>query len=212
MREEYNKTTRLMVPDEHLVRFMQKTFPDVEKRRTIKILDAGVASGRHLVYLAKQGFDVSGFDNSEESLEFAKRWLKHEGLSLYIRKADMLDLPYKNNSFDVLIEIGMIEHFLSEDRKKAISEVYRVLKLGGLFFFNVKKVGDYLEGFGPEIEKNTYLINESFINNTPYHFFSEDELRELLKDFRDIDLNYAIFSRNNMSIKLQSWIVVTRKI
>ena len=81
----------------------------------------------------------------------------------------------------------------------------------GLFFFNVNKIGNYLEGSGPEIEENTYLINESFIKDTPYHFFSEDELRELLKDFRDIDLNYFIFTRNNMSKKLQNWIVIAKK-
>lgn len=213
MWDEYNKTTRIMVPDEHLVRFIQKTFPDVEKRKSIKILDAGFASGRHLVYLTEQGFDVSGFDYSEESIKFATRWLKHEGLlsRVDIKKADMLNLPYKNNSFDIFIEIGMIEHFFWEDREKAIAEVYRVLKPGGIFFFNVKKIGDYLIGGGPETEKNTYLINEPFIQNTPFHFFAESELKELLKMFRDTELNYVIISRNNMSIETHNWIAIAKK-
>ena len=54
-------------------------------------------------------------------------------------------------------------------------------------------------------------INESFIKDTPYHFFSEDELRELLKDFRDIDLNYVTITRNNMNIKMQNWIAIAKK-
>jgi ubiquinone/menaquinone biosynthesis C-methylase UbiE len=209
--EKYNKTTRLIMPNENLVRFIQKTFPDFKKRKKIKILDAGFASGRHLVYLAKQGFDVCGFDNSKESLKFAKKWLKKEGLVVKVAKADMLKLPYKNNSFDVFIEIGTIEHLFLKDREKAIREAFRVLKPGGQLFLNVKKTGDYLEDSGKKLEEDTYLINESFIKNTPYHFFNKKELKGLFKNFRDLDLNYSILTRDNMSIEIHDWIVVAKK-
>lgn len=199
------------MPDENLVRFVQKTFPDFKKRKKIKILDAGFASGRHLVYLAKQGFDVRGFDYSNESLKFAKNWLKKEKLSVEVKRADILKLPYKDNLFDVFIEIGMIEHFFSGDREKAISEAFRILKPGGRLFFIVKKTGDYLEGAGKKLEKGTYLINESFIKNTPYHFFDKKELKALLKNFRDLDLNYIILTRNNTSVEIHDWIAIAKK-
>lgn len=211
MWNDYNKTTRLMVPDENMVRFFQKKYPNIKKRKKIKVLDAGFASGRHLVYLSKQGFQVSGFDYSEESLRFAKKWLQMEDLSLDIRKASIFNLPYEDSIFDVFVEIGMIEHFRLIDRKKAIAEAHRVLKPGGYLFLNVKKRGDYLEGSGPKIEKNTYLINESFIKGMEYHFFDEKELRGLLAKFRKVDLDYIIMSRNNKKIELHNWVAVARK-
>lgn len=209
--EEYNKTTMLLVPDADLVRFIKKTFFAFKARKKIKVLDAGFASGRHLVYLAEQGFDVYGFDSSKESLKFARKWLKKEGLTAKIINADMLKLPYQDNSFDIFIEIGMIEHFFLKDRIKALAEIFRVLKPGGYLFLNVKKTGDYLEGSGKKLEKSTYLINESFIKHTPYHFFSETELRGLLKNFETIDLNYSILTRDNTSLEIHNWIVIAKK-
>ena len=123
----------------------------------------------------------------------------------------MLNLPYRDNSFDVVIEIGTIEHFLLNNRKKAISEIYRVLKNNGYFFFIAKKRGDYLEKSGPKVEENTYTINESFIKNTPYHFFNEKEIRQFLNKFREIDLNYEILSRKNMTMEIHNWIIVAQK-
>lgn len=212
-----NKTSRLIVPDEHFVRFIQKAFPDISKRKKIKILDAGFASGRHLIYLATQGFDVYGFDYSKESLKFAREWLGKEGLTAEIREADIFDLPYQSNSFDVVVEIGMIEHFLLEQREKAIGEIHRVLKPGGQLFLNVKKKGDHLDGSGRELEKNTFLFNEPSIKDIPirfegaYHFFSKADVRNLLKNFRSVELNYVLFTRNDMSIKIQNWIIVAQK-
>lgn len=44
-------------------------------------------------------------------------------------KADILDLPFEDNSFDVVICNHVLEHI--EDDKKAMSELYRVMKKGG---------------------------------------------------------------------------------
>ena len=44
-------------------------------------------------------------------------------------KADILDLPFEDNSFDVIICNHVLEHIV--DDKKAMSELYRVMKSGG---------------------------------------------------------------------------------
>ncbi|MBC7556952.1 MAG: class I SAM-dependent methyltransferase [Chryseobacterium sp.] len=44
-------------------------------------------------------------------------------------KADILDLPFENESFDVVFCNHVLEHI--EDDKKAMSELYRVMKPGG---------------------------------------------------------------------------------
>ena len=44
-------------------------------------------------------------------------------------KADILDLPFENESFDIIFCNHVLEHI--EDDKKAMSEIYRVMKKGG---------------------------------------------------------------------------------
>ena len=50
-------------------------------------------------------------------------------------KADILDLPFENDLFDVVICNHVLEHI--EDDTKAMSELYRVLKPGGMGIFQV---------------------------------------------------------------------------
>lgn len=50
-------------------------------------------------------------------------------------KANILDLPFENESFDVVFCNHVLEHI--EDDRKAMSELYRVLKPGGWGIFQV---------------------------------------------------------------------------
>lgn len=50
-------------------------------------------------------------------------------------KADICDLPFEENAFDVVFCNHVLEHI--EDDKKAMSELYRVLKPGGLGIFQI---------------------------------------------------------------------------
>lgn len=50
-------------------------------------------------------------------------------------KADICDLPFKENEFDVVFCNHVLEHI--DDDKKAMSELYRVLKPGGLGIFQI---------------------------------------------------------------------------
>ena len=50
-------------------------------------------------------------------------------------KADILDLPFDDNSFDIIFCNHVLEHI--EDDKKAMQELYRVLKVGGFGIFQI---------------------------------------------------------------------------
>ena len=50
-------------------------------------------------------------------------------------KADICNLPFENNSFDIVFCNHVLEHI--EDDKKAMSELFRVLKPGGMGIFQI---------------------------------------------------------------------------
>lgn len=97
-----------------------------------KILDVGCGGGFLSNDLAKLGFDVTGVDLSQESLNVAKA--HDETQSVKYEIADAFHLPYADGTFDILTSMDFLEHV--EDPKAVIQEFSRVLKPGGLFFFH----------------------------------------------------------------------------
>ena len=76
--------------------------------------------------------------------EFLRRFKKMNNLSytsadlfspIVDVKADVLDLPFENESFDVIICNHVLEHIV--DDRKAMSELHRVMKSGGWGIFQV---------------------------------------------------------------------------
>ena len=60
-----------------------------KKQGVKRILDLGSGTGRHIVYLAKKGLDVYGFDPSPTGVELTKKWLKKEHLKAHVIVHDM---------------------------------------------------------------------------------------------------------------------------
>jgi SAM-dependent methyltransferase len=111
-----------------------------KKKGVKRVLDLGCGSGRHLVYLAKHGFEVYGIDISETGIKLSKEWLKEENLKANLKIGDIYKkLPYPNNFFDAIISVQVLHHNKIEKIRKAIKEIERVLKPGGLIFITVRK-------------------------------------------------------------------------
>lgn len=64
-------------------------------------LDLGCGLGRHSILFGKNGFDVSSFDISQEAINRTKEWAKEENLTFDYKVGDMLNLPYKNEQFNM---------------------------------------------------------------------------------------------------------------
>jgi len=84
-----------------------------------------------------QEFDmVIGIDFCPSALKIAKKLLDEAGVENYILiQGDVINIPIKNNSVDMIYGGGVIEHF--EDTQSCINELYRVLKSGGVCFNSV---------------------------------------------------------------------------
>jgi len=109
---------------------------------TPKILYVGVGGGMELLqfaYFSRQKNGVIGVDVVDEMLEASEKnfieaeaqnsWFNKEFVNL--KKGDALNLPVEDNSIDVAAQNCLFNIFKVEDLKKAISEMYRVLKPHG---------------------------------------------------------------------------------
>jgi len=95
-----------------------------------KVLDVGCGSGRLVKFLNDHKFDAVGCDIETEALKLARKI----NPSKIISKASADKLPFRNNSFDLITSISVIEHLTKKRGGKFLSESFRLLKKGGFVF------------------------------------------------------------------------------
>lgn len=98
-----------------------------------KCLEIGSANGNLTNFLKKKGIDVEGIEISEKMVKRAKE--KYPKVSF--KQGDAADLKYKNNSFDFVFFNVLDFIYPLDKRRKAISEINRVLKPNGIFLCNL---------------------------------------------------------------------------
>ncbi len=196
-----------------------EVFPLVKKAAGIfkeknvsKILDLGCGTGRHIVFLTTEGFDVYGVDISESGLEITKKRLEEIGAESKLKINDMASLDFEDNFFDAVISTFVINHAKIEKFRKIISEVKRILKKDGLFVFTVLSDKDGWFGKGEEIEKNTFLptMNPEEAD-VPHHYFSEKELKDELKDFKILEFKHVLFWSERRKVNCANFEVICQK-
>jgi 2-polyprenyl-6-hydroxyphenyl methylase/3-demethylubiquinone-9 3-methyltransferase len=100
----------------------------------IKVLDIGCGGGLACEFLAKRGANVSGIDLSLNSIKAAQEHAKKSNLEIDYQCGVAENLPYKDNTFDVVVCFDVLEHV--ENWEKVICEIYRVLNKNGIFLFD----------------------------------------------------------------------------
>jgi ubiquinone/menaquinone biosynthesis C-methylase UbiE len=124
-----------------------------------QVLDVGCGRGLLLIGAAKrlttgkaigidiwQAEDLSG-NRPESTLENARR----EGVveRIEVQKADMRQMPFADNSFDVVVSRAVIHNlYKAADRAQAIGEIARVLKPGGQALIeDIRHIQEYARVF-----------------------------------------------------------------
>jgi 2-polyprenyl-6-hydroxyphenyl methylase / 3-demethylubiquinone-9 3-methyltransferase len=100
----------------------------------INALEVGCGGGILTEEIAKMGFITTGIDPSEQSLNIAIKHAKDDNLKIKYEKGSGENLPFQNNSFDAVFCCDVLEHV--QDLPKVISEISRVLKIGGIFIYD----------------------------------------------------------------------------
>lgn len=90
-----------------------------------------------LVLFYQHGFEAWGIDVSDAQLQEAQAFCREHGLDLNLRQGDMRQIPFDDETFDYVYEHYSMCHLGKSDTARAVQEMYRVLKKGGLCFLGV---------------------------------------------------------------------------
>lgn len=130
---------RLMqdVPYDQWVEYIQKELSRTGIHQP-KILDVACGTGQVTIRLAKEGYDVTGIDLSDDMLMVAQEKGQKEGFSIPLFQQNMTELEV-GESFDCVgIFCDSLNYLQSaEEVQQTFSAVFSHLKQGGLFLFDV---------------------------------------------------------------------------
>lgn len=104
-----------------------------------RILDIGCATGANAIAFYRYShfpIKVYALDAAFSMVQYAKKKAyqasREDNMALFPVQSFAEYLPFRDNSFDKIINVFLLHHLLYEVKIKAITEMYRVLKKGGL--------------------------------------------------------------------------------
>lgn len=155
-----------------------------------RVLEIGVGNGKTLISILRQKpKSVFAIDISEEAVNLCKKQFKNK--NLIIKKADILNIPLEQNSFDIVVCYYVLNNLLKKDRKKAVSQIFKALKTRGFILFEDFAINDFRYNKAPrKIEDNTLIKKSGLIQ----HFFEEKEIRHLFSKFKIIGIEVKFFN------------------
>ena len=98
-----------------------------------KLLDIGSGSGTltREIKFSQCEYLVTGVDGDKDMLSRAERHAEAAGLAISYDHGLAQDLPYAQETFNVVTSSLFFHHLTSTDKKRAFAEAYRVMKPGG---------------------------------------------------------------------------------
>lgn len=135
-----------------------------------KILDIGCGEGK--IWQLFPDLKVTGLDFSQENLKKAKKYV-----TPVLGNAEKL--PFKDNSFDMVLATEILEHVINPDR--LLTETDRVLKRGGNAIITFPNTAALQLRIGIPLFGRSPLIN--YPQNVGHiRFFDLSDIRKMLKD------------------------------
>ncbi len=123
-------------PFDSVVSFLFRWRPRDKARADVRVLEVGCGAGNNLWCAAREGFAVAGIDGSASAIAHARKRFEAEGLVGDLRDGDFTQLPWSDQTADMAIDRCSLTCVGHDRQQAAVAEVWRVLKPGGVFFYN----------------------------------------------------------------------------
>lgn len=157
-----------------------------EYREPLKILDVACGTGRMLdaIRTSQVNVDYIGLDTSKAMTKWLLEKAKRLGISAEIRIGDATNMPFRDNSFDVVYTYHLTWHLPLDLQEKIIREMIRVTKKDGYIVFDILNA-DFLwekvkKFFGRKKTEGVYKMK---ISEARKIFIDKEHNMEKLSDF-----------------------------
>lgn len=167
-------------------REVKKVLSEINTKTKLNILDLCCGEGRHSVLFARK-HQTTGLDYSNDFLKVARSKINTAQLKLNLKfiRGDMkiTSKYFPINTFDLVV--SMYNSFGYFDKRsddyKVLTEVNKVLKLGGYFVINTLNgsgvhhhIGDQKPtGIGSEVEKNLFVLDNAYLDQKEMRTYSD---------------------------------------
>jgi len=182
-----------------------------------KFLDLGCGLGRHSIYFAKKGFEVSSVDLSEYGVNHLKIWADKEQLDITTDLCDMFNLPFESDTFDCIIAYNVIYHTDTQGFIKSLEEIRRVLKNEGELFITLLSKNSLTYKSADQykhIDSNTILRDDDDTErNVPHFYVDIEDIKKYFTefDFINIPVEQTEYNINDAEKKSKHFNLILRR-
>ncbi|MBU1101171.1 MAG: class I SAM-dependent methyltransferase [Bacteroidetes bacterium] len=142
-----------------------KWIDSVAGEKNLDILDLGCGPGLYSKRFAKSGHKVTGIDFSKNSIDYAIKENISDGLDVNYRHGNYLELDENEKYNPVILIFTDLGVLLPDERELLLSKIYKSLKPGGIFIFDVINDKNINSKVSP---KNWEVSDNGFWRNSPY--------------------------------------------
>lgn len=128
------------------------------------ILDAACGSGYGCSMMSSFAKKVHGIDIDPGTIDYAKS--KYAQVNIEFQVAPVSKLPFKANSFDIIVSFETIEHINETDQELFLKEIKRTLKSGGYLVMSTPDKANYSD----ESDYNNEFHLKEFYSEEFYDF------------------------------------------
>jgi ubiquinone/menaquinone biosynthesis C-methylase UbiE len=173
-------------------------FAGFANARGKRILEIGVGLGADHQRFAQAGAQLAGIDLTERAIEHTTRRFRAFGLASHLAIGDAEELNFPDRYFDCVYSWGVLHH--SPDTRKAMTEVWRVLKEGGsaklMIYHKWSLVGFMLWIRYAMLRLQPWMslrtVYSRYLESPGTKAYSTREARELLSQFREVRIEVVL--------------------
>lgn len=152
------------------------------------VCDAACGFGANSLILQSNGFDVWGFDISEDSV-----WITRELLAPYgiekgqFKLASLTDTKYPDHFFDAVAVRAALDHLGVDEFRHALDELQRITKVNGLLYASFDPLEpDDLALEHSVLEDGSFLYTDESRNGLLFHYYSDEDIQEAFRHYEII--------------------------
>ncbi|HRZ94953.1 MAG TPA: class I SAM-dependent methyltransferase [Candidatus Moranbacteria bacterium] len=165
-------------------------------RKDEKALEMGCGAGRLITELAKDGYDISGYDFTQRHVEKTKEAIEKTGHVAKVFQGDWHNNAIQNESMNTVYSLGrnILHDYSIIDQVQLFREANRILASGGQFIFDIpnREKGGYkkmVEEYASEMKKRgirNFRYGSIYDSPDGQHFatryaYSHEDIEELAK-------------------------------